>query len=310
MFLVINTMAPVLLIITVGFLMYKTHFLSPTAFNDLNRLVYWFGIPALLFNEIAKANLNFTVVGRLTAVVLTATSLIILLNYLVGWRLPGPSRAAFVQAGFRGNLAFIALPLVIYAFAEQPAAHSAETAALAVLGPMLVFYNVIAAIILLLGTNHGHLNLALLRKIGNGVIQNPMLIGCVLGVLFAALQWPLPLFLDRTLGAIGQMALPLALFGIGASLANTKLRGAVTYALLAALSKTAFLPFIGYMLGLWWELSADSMRINLLLLSTPTAAVAFVQARQMGCDEQLTSAAIVISSLLAVPALAVVLFIT
>ncbi len=310
MLFVINTMAPVLLIIALGFFMYRCHFLSPAAFNDLNRLVYWFGIPALLFNEIAKADLDFLAVGRLTAVVLIATSAIICSGYLLGWRLVGPSRAAFVQASFRGNLAFIALPLVIYAFAEQSAAHAAETAALAVLGPMLVFYNIIAALILQLGANHGRISFALANKIGRGVIQNPMLIGCVLGVLFAAFHWPLPLVFQRTLGAIGQMALPLALLGIGASLATVKLRGALGYPLIAALLKTACLPLIGYGLGQWFALSADSLRIGLLLLATPTAAVAFVQARQMGCDEQLTATAIVISSLLAVPALATVLFIT
>src|SRR5690606_30587535 len=120
----------------------------------------------------------------------------------------------------------------------------------------------------------------------------------------------LPDLLQRTLSAIGQMALPLALICIGGTLHTTRLRGGLRYAFIGSLMKVTLLPAIGMLLAWWVGLSAEHTRIVLLLLACPTASVSYILVRQLQGDEALASSMIVISNLLAVPAMAVVLAIT
>ena len=76
---------------------------------------------------------------------------------------------------------------------------------------------------------------------------------------------------------------------------------------MAALFKVALAPLIGYTVARGLNLSGDMLVIALLYSATPTAVASFVMADQMGADKELAAAIIVISTLLAFPALAAVL---
>src|SRR5690606_20272906 len=143
-----------------------------------------------------------------------------------------------------------------------------------------------------------------------GLLTNPILISCLAGLLVSLSGWSLPSLFQRTLTAVGQMALPLALICIGGTLHATRLRGSLRFALIGSLMKVVLVPAIGWLLAWWVGLSAEHARIMLLLLACPTASVSYVLVRQLHGDEALASSIIVLSNLFAVPAMAVVLAIT
>lgn len=211
-----------------------------------------------------------------------------------------------MQGVFRGNLAFIGLPVVLYAFsATSSAGGSAEDSALLAFGPMVVLYNILAVIVLLFAG--GVVRRGIVRSIGYGLLTNPILIACLGGLVFSLAGLELPVLVQRTLAAIGQMALPLALICIGGTLHVTRLRGSLGWAFAGSLMKVALVPAFGFVLARWLGLSAEHSRIVLILLACPTASVSYVLARQLQGDEALASSMIVISNLLAVPAMIVVL---
>lgn len=292
-----------------GWVLARVDFLSPRALQDFNRLTYWVGLPCLLFHRIAGASPEIGAVGGLFAVGAVATFAAIVLGLAAAWalRLPSAARGTFAQAVFRGNLAFIGLPIVLYAFAGAGAA-GAEASTLLVFGPMVVLYNILAVLVLLFsgGTRRG-------GALGNalyGLATNPILIACVLGLVFSSAGIRLPDMVQRTFGAIGQMALPLALICIGGTLYAARLKGAVGPAVIGSLMKVGLVPAIGYVLAQWWALSPEHTRIALLLLACPTASASYVLVCQLNGDEALASSMIVISNLLAVPAMIVVLAVT
>jgi len=102
---------------------------------------------------------------------------------------------------------------------------------------------------------------------------------------------------------------PIALLCIGGSLAMTSMRGRRSWIIAAALMKVVVLPLIVF--GLAWlaGLGPQEMRIALVLASSPTAAAAFVMAKQMGGDEALASGSIALSTLLSAASLAVALWV-
>lgn len=286
----------------------RTQFLSAQALHDANRLTYWVGLPCALFHRIATASPDVAAVGGLLLVGTAATFAAIAAAAVTArlLRLPAGSHGTFIQGVFRGNLAFIGLPVVLYAFQGTASAGAAGSALLA-FGPMVVLYNVLAVVVLLAG---GAGRRGLLRTVGYGLLSNPILIACAAGLLFSLAGFGLPTLVQRTLAAIGQMALPLALICIGGTLHATRLRGSLGPAMLGSVMKVALVPAIGLLLALWADLSAEHTRIVLLLLACPTASASYVLVRQLQGDEALASSMVVISNVLAVPAMAAVLAVT
>lgn len=297
--------------IALGWALTRAGFLSIQALEDVNRLTYWVGLPCALFYRIADASPDVAAVGDLLLVGVLATVIAIVAAAIVTRLLGLPVRAqgAFIQGVFRGNLAFIGLPVVLYAFSiPGMGSANAENSALLAFGPMVVAYNILAVMVLLLAGGVAKRGMA--RTLGYGLLTNPILIACFGGLLFSLASLSLPELLQRTLAAIGQMALPLALICIGGTLHVTRLRGSLGPAFIGSLMKVAFVPATGLLLGWWVGLSAEHLRIVLVLLACPTASVSYVLVRQFQGDEALASSMIVISNVLAVPAMAVVLAVT
>jgi predicted permease len=305
-----NILAPIFLVIALGWALTRTEFLSTRALQDVNRLVYWVGLPSALFYRIAGASPQVEAVGGLLFVGTAATVLAIVAAAVAArlLRMPAGSHGTFIQGVFRGNLTFIGLPIVLYAFSGGGSSGNAEGSALLAFGPMVVLYNVLAVVVLLVAGGVGAR--AMFRSVGYGLLTNPILIACAAGLVFALAEASLPALIERTLAAIGQMALPLALICIGGTLHTTRLRGSLGWAFIGSVMKVALVPLIGLVLAWWVGLSEDHTRIVLILLACPTASVSYVLVRQLQGDEALASSMIVISNLLVVPAMAVVLAIT
>jgi predicted permease len=305
---ILNSLAPVFLVITLGWLLRRSDFLSSEALEYLTRLTYWIGIPCLLFVKIATATLVLNQVGDLFLVTLSSTGIGIALSYGLATILGLPKTAigTFVQAAFRGNLAFVGLPVIIYAFSSSATdAMAAEASTVLIFGPMVVVYNVVAVLVLLF-SRHG-INVQALPPLLRELASNPLFLSCLTGVSYSALRWPLPIFFERSLTAIGQMALPLALICIGGSLRGIDLRDSWAWSASAAVTKVMLMPLIGYVIAWLAGLSADSTRIALILLACPTATASYVLVQQLGGDQALASGAIVFSTLLAALSLAMVL---
>ncbi len=312
---VVNTLAPVFLIIILGVLLQKISFLSPQLSRESNRLVYWVGLPCLLFNETATVSIASGSALRVSLVLVVGCFGCIILAYLISrlLHLSGSSEGAFVQAAFRGNLAYIGLPVVSYALSQAPdtsavASLSGEQLqSLAVLSfaPLVPLYNAMAVLVLVTGSHRSQPSpwLTLLRSI----VTNPLLLACLLGLGWTATGLLFPPWLDNTCQTIGQMSLPLALLSIGVSLATTRVSGQVALSVLATLLKVAGAPLLGVLLANWMGLSAAERTIALLYLACPTAVASYIMAEQLGGDETLTSSTIVLSTLLSALVLAIIL---
>lgn len=278
--------------------------------GEINRLTYYVGLPALLIQRIGTASPDFERIGDMLMVLLlaTAVSMLVAFGVAAAWRLPARSLVTFVHGAYRGNLTFIGLPVVIYAFAGSPEASAYEAAALVAFVPLVVIYNVVAVTVMQLPGEQRPLRA--LRRVAIGVLTNPILIGTLFGVLLALSPLALPLGIERTLSAVGQMALPLALIGIGAGLYATRIRGRVHWAVAAAALKISIGPLAGVAFGTMFGLGTEELRLALIFLACPTASAAYVLVQQMEGDTALIASTIVLSHLFSLPAMLLVLALT
>lgn len=298
---VLELLAPVFLIIALGAGLNRIGLMPPDLISGVNRLLYWIGLPTAVFHSLAVAERAPGGTGPLVAALLggTVLSVAIAAVWAVLLGVDRDGRGTFVQAGFRGNLIFIGLPLLL----TVPGIPAAP--AVLALMPMLILYNV-TAVLLLLGARYP-IGWGTWRPLAREVLRNPIIIASVAGAVWHYAGWSLPAALEGTLDSVARMALPLALLSIGAALMTVRLRGNRRVASAAALHKAIVSPLIGYGLGRLIGLDDASMLAVLIYLACPTAATSYTMVRQIGGDEAVAASTVVLSALFSAPALAVIL---
>ena len=303
----VNTLAPVFFLIVLGLFLRRTAFFSESLVTELNKLVYWIGLPALLFYKVAVASYDFHTAGKTFLVVFAGMLASIIAAYIIAFflRLPVSSIGTFVQGSFRGNLLYIGLPIIIYSFHGQTGAERMENTAAIVLGFIVPLYNIFAVIVLL--ASRQKIDSRVFRQIFRSTLTNPFFIACVAGIVFSAASLKIPLAARRTIEAAGQMALPLALLAIGATLAFTRVGWGGSFAFVASIIKIVLTPLVGFAVALLIGLGPAETKIALIFLACPTAVVSFVMAEQLNGDSKMAASIVFVSTILSVVSLALVL---
>lgn len=315
MIAVLGTLAPIFAVISLGALLRRTRFAPAELFRGMNRLVYYVAVPSLLFYQTAEARIQGSAAIRVFAVLTAAGLAAGMLAYALGraLRMSPKSLASFTQGGFRGNVAFVGLPVIALAFTGTGSPMVSQVATLAVLAIafLIPIYN-LAAVALLTAILHADSvsRRAQVRRLMRDIATNPLVISCLAGLVVSLVGWPLPPILRQTLKMIGDMTTPLALICIGAGLTAVSARVSLPHATLAALIKVGVAPLVGYAIGPQLGLSPVELRVALIFLACPTASTSYVMAQLMGADEELAANIILISTLLTFPALSVVLLLT
>ncbi len=306
---IFNALAPVLILILLGIILRATGFLSAEFFSGMNKLCYWVGLPALLFQKIVSTRISGGASLKISLVLLLGMLTCMAAGYLVAFllRLPAASKGAFIQAAFRSNLAYVGLPIVLYtlASAETAAAQALEGLAVLAFAPLVPVYSLAAVLILSLHRKPGQTGVTwgqLWRKI----LGNPLVVACVIGFVFMLTGLPLPIAANRALQALGRMALPLTLLAIGASLNFSLVKGHLLHSLAVAAIKSTLAPAVGLVLATWLGMSVSHTAIALIFLACPTAVSSYIMAQQLDANHELAGSAIVVSTLLSFFPLAVV----
>jgi malonate transporter and related proteins len=227
----------------------------------------------------------------------------------VGLRLSGSRKVEAVAIGVvgaYGNTVFFGLPLAAAVLGEAALAPSAVIAVFTYVTTM------VGSTLALASVEGGRMGQAArLLHVVRRAATTPVLIAVGLAVLFNAAGVKLPQAVSTGLMAIGALAAPLALFGVGIAIA--RLAGAwgkakapirpVAIAQLAALTmaKLALAPTLVWLAfamvqpedGVWWAAA-------LLAAATPTAIVAHLLARYYAPECETARMAIVITTLGAV----------
>jgi len=308
--MILNTLAPVFVLIVLGALLRRFRFLDTKGVDTLNRCCYWIGLPALLFLKIGLDPAPPGSGGKLVLALLGATTLVLLAALVIGLLLRQSPRtlATFMHVSFRGNLAYVGLPVVIYAFEGQPTGAAAASLAAMGLGVCVVAYNIIA-VVLHLAAQH-RLSIAALRRMLARTATNPLLLACVAGFAWqhAAGANAMPLAITRSLTVAGQFALPMALLCVGSALVTTPLQHVALPALLAALLKTGAGPLAGGLIAHLLALPPVETGVVCILMATPTAIASYVLTGQLGGNDHLAAGTIALSTILSIVSLSGVIW--
>jgi hypothetical protein len=305
---VVDVVLPVFGLILVGYLAGRFRLLGQESSEALNRFVYFFALPALLFVGMARVPAHDVLNLPFLAAFMGGVVIVFVLAAVVA-RFAFPGTGAAVTLGglssIFANVGYMGIPLFLTAFGPK----GVLPAVIAVVA-MAVLVMASGVVIIELTLSAGHGIGKALRNVGRAVALNPLVIGSVLGFAWNALGIALPTALGTFADLLGAAAGPAALFAMGLFLASQSLnalmggRKLIEVAWLLVL-KLAVQPlitwWIAHLVGLdpFWTASA------VILSALPTGALVFVLAQQYGIYVQRASAVILASTVVSIVTLSV-----
>ena len=135
-----------------------------------------------------------------------------------------------------------------------------------------------------------------MKKTLYGIVTNPIIISIALGFAWSLLHIPMGTILNKTLTNIGNLASPLGLMAMGASIDFKKVGGELKPSIAAALMKLVGLCAIFLPIAVALGFRTEKLVAILIMLGSATTVSSFVMARSMGHEGTLTSNTVVITT--------------
>ena len=313
---ILNVALPIFGVILTGYLAGRWRILGGDATAALNAFVSYFALPILFFGTLART----PVAAVLDPALMLGFGIAVLATFLRGmgstWLVArwGGRRAGMAAMSLQGiaaswgNVGYMGVPLCLAAFGESglpPAMLTVIVTAIVamVIGVMLIELEVAA----------GQGPLRTFLRAAFNVARNPLPVSIALGILVSAVGFRMPTPVVKWIDLLGAAAAPCALFAIGLFLSDKSVRSGLAEAALATLIKLLVQPVLAALvLPLFVDLGSVAGRVALLMASLPTAANAFVLAKQFDIAVEQNSASILLStafSVVTVSALLVLLHI-
>ena len=287
-----NAITPVFVVMFLGIFLNKIRFFSDITKDEIVKLVYYVGTPALLFYTIAKADLTTALNPKLLLFVICAILCYVFLLIALCHNIRDPKKkGAVIQIGFRSNFAIAGMPLAMSLMNEQ----GVLTMAI-VLAFVTICYNVTAVILLSYYGNKTQKKSSLFLD----VMKNPLIVGTILGLLVSLLKLPLHPILDKSLQFAGDIASSLGLLIIGAHVTLKGFQSNRGYILLALFFRNVLAPVLYLGSAILLGFRGDALIITAILSATPAAVNCFVMAKKLGVDPDISAYGVSLTALLSI----------
>ena len=283
---------PAFLLVFAGAAAARARWIDEAGGKGLNGFVYYLAMPAALFRAASEGALLQGFDWRLVAAYFGPTLVLLAVVEALGRRKPAEERALTGMGACFSNNVFLGMPVIV--------AHMGGAAA----GPMTV---------IIAGTTVLFIGLPVLRiemARGSGgaaaaalgrALANPLLVAIALGTLWASVSWRLPGPAAVAVDLLAAASAPAALAGLGAALAGYRIAGDLR-------DSTALcgLKLLAHPVMVWFAAGAVGLgeferAVAVLASAMPVGANVFVLAQHYGVYERRASAAVVLSTLAAMP---------
>ncbi len=284
-------------VMTVGWFLRQRRIVTEVGLDEMNRLLYWVAMPAILFRSTVKVDPElFSNVPFMCAVYSVFAILPFIAWGLARLRgLPVEKLAVSVLTSVRGNNVFMGLPAVTIALGEAGLESYGIYLALS-----LVVYQMISISMGQLALS-GELSVGSVKRVFVRLIKNPMLISCLLGVTGALIGiGPIPHWIDQTLAILGNVGSGVALMALGASLVLEDLVSSVRQVWSDLIVRLILSPLMTLLAFQLFPVDPMLAKTSVLVAAMPAAVNNFVLAKGMGMDGEYAGNVVVTSTVCSV----------
>jgi malonate transporter len=296
---ILNTALPFFALIFCGYGAGRFKLLSEASISGVNAFVFYFALPAFIFNLLATSPLIHVANGPFVAAYLGTGLVVFAVAAVLGrllFKVRRSEAALQGSAAVLGNTGYMGIPLVAAAFGDRAAIPL-------VLGLTLEATVLIPLTIILVEAQKG-LDAGwsqLLGSVAGAMVRNPIIIAIFAGVLVSATSLGLPTPIENFTALLGRAAGPCALFALGATLTS--------FPISTGISEVSYMTFFKLLIhpaAMWFTTTrlfdVDPLWATVAILGAalPVAANVFIVAKQYDTYVERVSSAILVSTIVSV----------
>lgn len=284
---ILISLFPLIGLILSGYVLKRKKLVVDGFWLGAEKLNYYILFPAMLFGNLAQAKIELeminTIILVLLSVLLLSCSSLYVIRKIYQIR---PSRfGVYMQSNIRFNT-YMGLAIVAALFHQQ-----GMTMLAIILAISIPIVNVISVLAL---TQQEAMNI---RQISLSLLKNPLIMSCIVGVLFNLSGFEIWQVADSFLKQLAACSLPLGLLCVGAALQFSALQKDLRPLLFNTFSRLLIMPLLALMVCKWFELSQLETQIFVLYFALPTASASYILTKVLGGDSQLMAGIISLQTL-------------
>ncbi len=325
----LNAVLPILLLIGLGYILKRFHFLDKHFLQIGNKFVFRIALPALLFytiysiDNITEINWPIIIFAVIAILILFIAGLIIALVTIKDNRKKG----VVLQSVFRANYAIIGIPL-----AEAIGGVEAVSVVALIAAIIVPLINILAVVALTLFVKNEDENIHPFKSTLIKISKNPLIIAIFLGLLVLWVRSFIPIdvvtgepvftlknnleFLYLAIKWVGQVASPFALIILGGTFEFLAVKELRKQIFIGTFSRTIIAPLLILPLAIilsnnttLFHFSAIEFPALIALIASPTAVSGAIMAKEMNNDEKLAVQLVVWTTTSSIFSIFVIVFI-
>lgn len=292
--IILNSLFPVFGLLILGGLLKRWKLTNDVFLKTSDKLIYFIFFPIMLFWKIGSAPNDIGSNGGLYLSAITAVGIVFVLSTIAIklFRISDFQAGSFSQSCYRFNT-YVGVAIVLNALGDEGIQYFGI-----LIGLVIPVINVLVILILIWHSGIDYSPGQRAKYTLKALISNPLIIGCLAGILYAKTVNTFPVFLDNMFSLMSMITLPLALISIGGALTFQSVKSNFRVSLIASIFKLVILPLIGYALLDYWQVTGIAFKTGMIFFTLPTSTALYVLSAQLNSDTNLASASIGLSTLL------------
>ncbi|MBU0971083.1 MAG: AEC family transporter [Proteobacteria bacterium] len=301
--MILDTLFPLFALLLLGSVLKKFQITNEGFLKTADRLVYYIFFPVMLFWKIGNSpshgglGLGLCLAGIFAVVLVFGLSLF----FIRQTHLPGFQAGSFSQACYRFNT-YIGMAIVMNSLGELGVRYFGI-----LVGFVIPLINVLAVSVLIWYSDQNLPVKEKIRFLARALISNPLILGCVAGLLVSRSGIVFPRVMNNTFSLMTSVTLPLALISIGGTLSFRGLACHTRVSVTAVFFKLLVLPVVGFFMLKGFQVTGIAFQTGMIFFCLPTSTAIYVLSAQLNSDTELASAAIMLSTLFSFVSLSVAL---
>ncbi|MCF8481664.1 MAG: AEC family transporter [Rhodospirillum sp.] len=289
---------PIFTVIGIGFLFGRRKMIGEGGVQGIVNFVFFLAIPCLLFRTLSQSHMGESFDLHLVGAYYGGGLVLFGLTWMISrhlFRNERDTSGLAAMAGTFSNTVLVTLPLVQRAYGE------------AGLVPLMILIMLHSGIYftvttLAIGFSQGVKGAGLgktLWEVARSVLLNPVVLACLMGMLWSVGGLTMPAVVDDTLAFIGRAASPVALLAVGVTLSSQKLGGDLREILVVTALKLVGLPFVVWLAATQvFHLRPDWVSVAVITAASPAGANVYVFANRYGLYIQRATGVVMLSTVL------------
>jgi predicted permease len=301
MSVLVQTVLFVFGLVALGYLSGLTGYLKAESGEAISEFAVGVAMPLLLFRTMTSVDFHGAAPWPFWGTYFLSAAMTWTAGHLAITRIFGRDARAGVVGGVSSafsNLVLLGIPFMLGVFG-QPGIDVLSLLVSVHLPAMMMASIVLFEILGPRGDGRLH-PMKMVRSFLSKVFTNPLIIGILAGLAWRFSGLPLPALVARLVGALADIAGPVALFAMGLGLRRFGISGNVRPALVLSLLKLFVMPGLALLLAWVFGLPPMTAKVAVVAAGLPSGVNSYLIATQFGVGQALASNQLTIATAFAV----------